>query len=154
MYVERMPEMPGAFHHTAGVHVIEETGTANMSTKAAPSTDSPGTAQQICEQMLANVEQAQHFSLHAGQGSVKAPSVAACTAKAAHARDHDHAVEGQRCHPHLVKVVYLGHRALTVCHDCRADSGFLPYREAERLAEVHRVQTLGARVLLTAAATS
>jgi hypothetical protein len=36
----------------------------------------------------------------------------------------------------------------------RADSGFLPYREAERLAEGHRDQTLGSSVLLTRAETS
>jgi hypothetical protein len=56
--------------------------------------------------------------------------VAACTATAAHERDHDHTLSVQCCHPHAVQVVYLGQRALTVCHDCRADSGFLPYREA------------------------
>jgi hypothetical protein len=70
--------------------------------------------------------------------------VAACTVTAAHGRDHDHALEVQCCHPHAVQVVYLGHRALTVCHDCRVDSGFLPYREAERLAEGHRDQTRAA----------
>jgi hypothetical protein len=53
-----------------------------------------------------------------------------------------------------VQVVYLGHRALTVCHDCRADSGFLPNREAERLAEGHRDQTRGANVSLTFALAS
>ena len=78
--------------------------------------------------------------------------VAACTAAAAHGRDHDHAL-GVKCHPHAVQVVYLGHRALTVCHDCRADSGFLPCREAERIAVGHRDQTHGASVsLLTGAA--
>jgi hypothetical protein len=73
--------------------------------------------------------------------------VAACTLMAAHARDHDHALSVQ-CHPHAVQVVYLGHRALTVCHDCRTDSGFLPYREAELIATGHRDQTSGASVPL------
>src|SRR5450759_5796723 len=80
--------------------------------------------------------------------------LAACTAMAAHGRDHDHALGVQSCHPHAVQVVYLGHRALTVCHDCRTDSGFLPYQEAERLAEGHRDQTRRASVSLTGAAAS
>ena len=87
-------------------------------------------------------------------GRAEVAEVAACTATAAHGRDHDHASSGQSCHPHAVQVVYLGHRALTVCHDCRADSGFLPYREAERLAEGHRDQTRGANVSLTFALAS
>lgn len=74
--------------------------------------------------------------------------VAACLATAAHGRDHDHALSAQYCHPHSVQVVYLGRRALTVCHDCCQDSGFLPSREAERLAEAHRDQTRGACVSL------
>lgn len=80
--------------------------------------------------------------------------VAASTVRAAHARDHDHALGMQCCHPHAVLVVYLGHRALTVCHDCRADTGFLPYREAERLAKGHRNQTRQASVSLVGAAAS
>lgn len=80
--------------------------------------------------------------------------VAACTAAAAHGRDHDHAFGAQCCHPHVVQVVYLGHRALTVCHDCRADSGFLPYWEAERLAEGHRDQTRATSVFLPLAVAS
>ena len=80
--------------------------------------------------------------------------VAACTANAAHRRDHDHAVNMECCHPHAVEVVHLGHNALTVCHDCRADSGFLPDREAERLAEGHRDQTRVASVPLPRAAAS
>jgi hypothetical protein len=32
---------------------------------------------------------------------------------------------------------------MTVCHDCGADSGFVPEREAEALASEHRNQTLG-----------
>lgn len=87
-------------------------------------------------------------------GRAKVTEVAACTATAAHGRDHDHALSLQWCHPHAVQVVYLGHRALTVCHDCRADSGFLPCQESERLAEEHRVQTLGTSVLLTRAEAS
>jgi hypothetical protein len=74
--------------------------------------------------------------------------VATATATAAHARDHDHAFGVQTCHPHEVQVVYLGQRALTVCHDCRADSGFLPRRDAERLADGHRDQTRGANISL------
>jgi hypothetical protein len=81
--------------------------------------------------------------------------VAACTAAAAHGRDHDHATSPACCHPHAVQVVYLGHRALTVCHDCGTDSGFLPCREAESLAEGHREQTRAENVSLMAlAATS
>jgi hypothetical protein len=70
-----------------------------------------------------------------------ATQVAACTAAAAHRRDHQHTVGAQCCHPHAVEVVHLGRRGVTVCHDCRADSGFLPDRQAERLAEEHRGQT-------------
>ena len=55
--------------------------------------------------------------------------VAACTAAAAHRRDHQHLAYGS-CHPHAVEVGYLGHRAMTVCHDCGRDWGFLPEREA------------------------
>jgi hypothetical protein len=87
-------------------------------------------------------------------GSAQVAEVAACTATAAHRRDHDHALNVQRCHPHVVQVVHLGNRALTVCHDCRADSGFLPYREAERLAEGHRDQTRAADISLKRAAAS
>lgn len=68
--------------------------------------------------------------------------VAACTAAAVHRRDHHHAAS-VTCHPHAVEVVHLGHRAVAVCHDCESDSGFLPDREAEALAESHRAQTLG-----------
>jgi len=70
-------------------------------------------------------------------------AVAANATTAAHCRDHDHLPSASCCHPHAVQVVYLGHRALTVCHDCRADTGFLPSREAERLADGHRDQTRG-----------
>ncbi len=68
-------------------------------------------------------------------------AVAASTATAAHGRDHEHVVSVQCCHPHAVEVIFLGRRALAVCHDCRSDSGFMPYREAERLAEGHRDET-------------
>jgi hypothetical protein len=88
------------------------------------------------------------------RGLAEVAEVAACTAKAAHGRDHDHVRDGKCCHPHVVEVVYLGHRALTVCHDCGADSGFLPCREAERLAGLHRDQTLRASVFLTHAEAS
>jgi len=79
---------------------------------------------------------------------LKVPEVAACTATAAHGRDHDHGAGALCCHPHTVEVIFLGRRALTVCHDCRADTGFLPYREAEALAGEHRDQTRGANVSL------
>lgn len=74
---------------------------------------------------------------------VEVAEVAACTTTAVHGRDHDHVARRQQCHPHAVEVVFLGRRALTVCHDCCADSGFLPHREAERLAKRHRDQTRG-----------
>jgi hypothetical protein len=73
---------------------------------------------------------------------------------AAHRRDHDHVLGVQCCHPHAVEVIYLGHQAVAVCHDCRADSGFVPHREAERLAEHHRDQTRGAGVWPPLAAAS
>ena len=47
------------------------------------------------------------------------------------------------CRPHLIEVVHLGRRAVAVCHDCRRDSGFLPEREADRLAYAHRQETDG-----------
>jgi len=75
---------------------------------------------------------------------VEVAEVAACTTTAAHGRDHHHAFSVECCHPHAVELIFLGRRALTVCHDCRVDSGFLPYREAERLAQAHREQTRGA----------
>jgi hypothetical protein len=68
--------------------------------------------------------------------------VAACTVDAVHRRDHDHDRE-EACHPHRVEVVHLGRRAVAVCHDCRRDSGFLPEREADRLAAAHRHETAG-----------
>jgi hypothetical protein len=69
--------------------------------------------------------------------------VAACTAAAAHRRDHHH-VDGGDCHPHAVEVVHLGHRAVVVCHDCEADTGFLSEREADAMATDHRARTVGA----------
>jgi hypothetical protein len=92
--------------------------------------------------------------MHQLPARVEGGEVAACTAAAAHGRDHDHAVGLACCHPHAVQVVYLGHRALTVCHDCRTDSGFLPCREAERLAEGHREQTRGEGAALMVAGVS
>ena len=68
--------------------------------------------------------------------------VAACTAAAAHRRDHHHAA-AVTCHPHVVEVIHLGHHAVTVCHDCGSDSGFLPEREAQAVATAHRIQTSG-----------
>ena len=69
--------------------------------------------------------------------------VAASTVAAVHRRDHHHEQVQACCHPHAVEVVHLGHRAVTVCHDCEADSGFLPEKAAESLAIRHREQTLG-----------
>jgi hypothetical protein len=68
--------------------------------------------------------------------------VAASTVDAAHRRDHHHEGEGA-CHPHLIEVVHLGRRAVAVCHDCARDSGFLPERDADRLASAHRQETDG-----------
>ena len=64
-------------------------------------------------------------------------AVTACTVDAAHRRDHHHG-DGEVCDPDLIEVVYLGRRAVAVCHDCRRDSGFLPERDANRLAIAHR----------------
>lgn len=77
------------------------------------------------------------FDLTHEQSSTR---VAACTVDAVHRRDHDHDGD-EACHPHWVEVVHLGRRAVAVCHDCRRDSGFLPEREADRLAADHRNET-------------
>jgi hypothetical protein len=82
--------------------------------------------------------------MHEDNPEPSVAQVAACTAEAAHRRDHHHAPP-TTCHPHAVEVVHLGHRAVTVCHDCGADSGFLPEREADAVAQTHRNQTLGDR---------
>lgn len=66
--------------------------------------------------------------------------VAACTVDAVHRRDHQHG-DAEACHPHRIEVVHLGRRAVAVCHDCRQDSGFLPQRDADRLASAHRQET-------------
>jgi hypothetical protein len=68
-------------------------------------------------------------------------AVAACTVDAVHRRDHHHG-EDEACHPHLIEVVHLGHRAMAVCHDCGQDSGFIAEREADRLASEHRQATV------------
>jgi hypothetical protein len=88
------------------------------------------------------------------QERVEVAEVAACTTMAVHGRDHDHMVSVQLCHPHVVEVIFLGRRALTVCHDCRVDSGFIPFREAERLAEGHRDQTRESNLSLALAIAS
>ena len=67
--------------------------------------------------------------------------VAACTAAAVHRRDHHHPM-AMSCQPHVVEVVHLGRRAVVVCHDCESDSGFLPEREADAVAETHRRRTV------------
>jgi hypothetical protein len=77
-----------------------------------------------------------------------AAQVAACTAAAAHRRDHHHVADGQSCHPHAVEVVHLGQRAVTICHDCERDSGFLPHLQAECLAKEHQDQTQAVSVPL------
>jgi hypothetical protein len=74
--------------------------------------------------------------------------VAACTAAAAHRRDHAHAPDADCCHPHAVEVIGLGERAVAVCHDCATDSGFVPWRVAERMAVEHQHETLSASVQL------
>ena len=85
------------------------------------------------------------------QQDQRVEQVAASTVAAVHRRDHDHG-QARECHPHAVEVVHLGHRAVTVCHDCQADSGFVPERQAETLARQHLEQTLGeASVPLSAA---
>lgn len=70
--------------------------------------------------------------------------VAACTAAAAHRRDHHHA-PSPGCHPHAIEVVHLGHRAVAVCHDCEADTGFIPVRQAEAVAQTHHRETMDDR---------
>ena len=60
-------------------------------------------------------------------------AVAACTVDASHRRDHHHGDDG----------TCLGRRAVAVCHDCGRDSGFLPEREADRLAYAHRQESEG-----------
>jgi hypothetical protein len=67
--------------------------------------------------------------------------VAASTVAAAHRRDHLHERDDTYCHPHRVEVIRLGKQAVTVCHDCCADSGYLDARAAESLALAHREQT-------------
>ncbi len=77
--------------------------------------------------------------------------VAACTMAAAHRRDHHHSLSADDCHPHEVEVVHLGSQAVTVCHDCQLDSGFLPRRQAEALAARHRYLTRDISVRLRSA---
>ena len=84
------------------------------------------------------------------QQTTRVTDVAACTMAAAHRRDHEHGLGADGCHPHVVEVVHLGRRAVTVCHDCRLDSGFLPRREAEAMAAGHRELTLEVSVKLCA----
>ena len=82
------------------------------------------------------------------QRSTQAAAVAACTAAAAHRRDHAHRPH-EECHPHDVEVVHLGHLAVAVCHDCGSDSGFVPEREAENISMLHRQSTLAVSALFT-----
>jgi hypothetical protein len=74
--------------------------------------------------------------------------IAACTAAAAHRRDHTHPSDSDSCHPHAIEVIRLGDRGVAVCHDCGADSGFLPRREAEQMAAHHQRETLAVSVVL------
>jgi hypothetical protein len=85
------------------------------------------------------------------QPVTRGTEVAAATVAAAHRRDHEHSLGSDDCHPHVVEVVHLGRRAVTVCHDCRLDSGFMPDREAESLAAGHREQTRDVSVELRCA---
>ena len=82
------------------------------------------------------------------QQITRVTEVAACTMAAVHRRDHEHRLGADDCHPHVVEVVHLGRRPVTVCHDCRLDSGFLPRREAEALAAGHRELTRDVSVKL------
>lgn len=72
--------------------------------------------------------------------------VAAQTTAAVHRRDHRH--DGEECHPHAVEVVHLGSSAVVVCHDCGADTGFVPQRYAAEVAAEHRAATVTATVPL------
>ena len=85
------------------------------------------------------------------QQGTRVTAVAACTMAAAHRRDHDHKLGADDCHPHAVEVVHLGGEAVTVCHDCQLDSGFLPRRQAEALATAHRELTRDGSVKLQSA---
>ena len=78
-------------------------------------------------------------------------AVAECTKAAVHRRDHGHDCAADACHPHVVEIVHLGQEAVCVCHDCRADSGFLPRRAAEALAADHRLLTRTNSVALLSA---
>jgi len=91
--------------------------------------------------MRADAREQQAESTMEQQPMTGITEVAASTMAAAHRRDHQHSHAADECHPHLVEVVHLGCRAVTVCHDCRLDSGFLPHREATSLAAGHRAQT-------------
>lgn len=83
-----------------------------------------------------------------GYPSTGLTMVAACTAAAAHRRDHGHKTSAEACHPHAVEVIHLGTRAISICHDCGADSGFVPARQAERLTVEHQQQTRSVGVAL------
>jgi hypothetical protein len=61
------------------------------------------------------------------------------TLTAVHRRDHGHMSD--RCQPHDVEVVNLGHLAMTVCHDCCYEFGFDEAHACERVADEHRVAT-------------
>lgn len=78
--------------------------------------------------------------MHRFTAQESAAVVGACTAAAAHRRDHHHGA-AVACRPHVVEIVHLGHRAVLICHDCGADSGFLPEGEAEAIAVAHRLET-------------
>ena len=101
--------------------------------------------------MRADAREQQAESTMEQQPMTRVTEVAACTMAAAHRRDHQHSGCADDCHPHVVEVVHLGRRAVTVCHDCQLDSGFLPHREAESLAAGHREQTRHASVKLRCA---
>jgi hypothetical protein len=87
-------------------------------------------------------------TMERAQLTMTSVEVATCTAAAAHRRDHHHAPGVECCHPHAVEVIQLGDRGVAVCHDCESDSGFVPRREAERLAAEHQHDTESASVRL------
>ena len=114
------PDRPGARCHERGLNGCIGQGTAVLGESCpgwaseAHSVDQDGRPGGITGRVMNGYTTEQSAAL-----------VAACAAAAAHRRDHHHAAPVS-CHPHVVEVVHLGHRAVTVCHDCESDSGFLP----------------------------
>ncbi len=69
---------------------------------------------------------------------------------AAHRRDHEHGLGAEAVTLTWWRLCTWDGRAVTVCHDCRLDSGFLPRREAEAMAAGHRELTREVSVKLCA----